>query len=34
MTGRLLGVWCSSGSVVVRSFSYAGSDDPAAVPTV
>jgi xylan 1,4-beta-xylosidase len=26
MTGRLLGVWCSSGRVVVRSFSYSGSD--------
>jgi len=33
MTGRLAGVWCSAGSVVVRSSSYAGSDDPAAVPT-
>jgi hypothetical protein len=26
MTGRLLGVWCSSGAVVVRSFTYTGSD--------
>ncbi|WP_346618479.1 family 43 glycosylhydrolase [Blastococcus montanus] len=33
MTGRMVGIWCSSGSVVVRSFSYAGADDPAAVPT-
>jgi xylan 1,4-beta-xylosidase len=33
MTGRLAGVWCSSGSLVVRSFRYAGADDPAAVPT-
>ncbi|KGH48735.1 glycoside hydrolase [Modestobacter caceresii] len=33
MTGRMVGVWCSSGSVVVRSFRYAGADDPAAVPT-
>ena len=32
MTGRMLGVWCSTGSIAVRSFSYAGSDDPAAVP--
>ncbi len=29
MTGRLLGVWCASGSIVVRSFRYTGSDDPA-----
>ena len=29
MTGRLIGVWCTSGSVVVRSFRYAGADDPA-----
>jgi xylan 1,4-beta-xylosidase len=26
MTGRLLGVWCSSGAVVVRSFTYTGPD--------
>ncbi|MGY2074411.1 family 43 glycosylhydrolase [Blastococcus sp. SYSU DS0828] len=34
MTGRLFGVWCSTGELVVRSFAYAGADDPAAVPTV
>ena len=28
MTGRLVGVWCSSGPVLVRSFRYTGSDDP------
>ncbi len=33
MTGRLVGAWCSAGSLVVRSASYGGSDDPAAVPT-
>ncbi|MGY1747690.1 family 43 glycosylhydrolase [Modestobacter sp. SYSU DS0511] len=33
MTGRMIGVWCSSGSVAVRSFRYAGADDPAAAPT-
>nr|WP_243851279.1 hypothetical protein [Modestobacter marinus] len=32
MTGRMLGVWCSSGSVVVRSFHYAGSDEPGELP--
>ena len=26
MTGRLVGVWCSAGSPVVRSFCYSGSD--------
>jgi hypothetical protein len=26
MTGRLLGVWCSRGALLVRSFSYAGGD--------
>ena len=26
MTGRLAGVWCSTGSVVVRSFRYSGAD--------
>jgi xylan 1,4-beta-xylosidase len=26
MTGRLAGVWCSAGSVVVRSFRYSGAD--------
>jgi hypothetical protein len=31
MTGRMVGVWCSTGSVHVRSFSYAGSDDFAAL---
>jgi xylan 1,4-beta-xylosidase len=31
MTGRMLGVTCSSGAVVVRSFGYSGSDDPAAL---
>jgi xylan 1,4-beta-xylosidase len=25
MTGRLLGVWCSRGELLVRSFTYAGS---------
>nr|WP_097184070.1 glycoside hydrolase family 43 protein [Blastococcus haudaquaticus] len=34
MTGRLLGVWCSSGAIVVRSFRYTGSDEPAVVPAV
>ncbi|RZU32061.1 glycoside hydrolase family 43 protein [Blastococcus saxobsidens] len=28
MTGRLMGVWCARGELVVRSFSYAGTDDP------
>ncbi|WP_457075639.1 family 43 glycosylhydrolase [Modestobacter sp. SYSU DS0290] len=32
MTGRMIGVWCSSAPVVVRSFSYAGSDEPAELP--
>ncbi|MGY1715005.1 family 43 glycosylhydrolase [Geodermatophilus sp. SYSU D01106] len=31
MTGRLVGVWCARGAVVLRSFEYAGSDDPAVV---
>jgi len=26
MTGRLLGVWCSRGELLVRSFTYVGSD--------
>ena len=26
MTGRLLGVWCSTGSIAVRSFTYSGAD--------
>ncbi|MGY1625159.1 family 43 glycosylhydrolase [Geodermatophilus sp. SYSU D00965] len=32
MTGRLGGLWCARGELVVRSFSYAGSDDPREVP--
>jgi xylan 1,4-beta-xylosidase len=28
MTGRLAGVWCSSGALVVRSFRYSGADTP------
>ena len=28
MTGRLLGVWCSGGGLLVRSFTYNGSDGP------
>jgi hypothetical protein len=32
MTGRMLGVTCTSGAVVVRSFDYVGADDPAALP--
>ncbi|WP_336031807.1 glycoside hydrolase family 43 protein [Geodermatophilus sp. FMUSA9-8] len=32
MTGRLGGVWCARGSLVVRSFAYAGADDPQEVP--
>ena len=31
MTGRMVGVVCRDGSVVVRSFEYAGADDPAAL---
>jgi xylan 1,4-beta-xylosidase len=31
MTGRMLGVSCSSGDVAIHSFEYLGSDDPAAV---
>ena len=31
MTGRMVGVHCSSGTVVVRSFEYVGADDPAVV---
>ncbi|GAB3309234.1 glycoside hydrolase family 43 protein [Geodermatophilus aquaeductus] len=31
MTGRLVGAWCTDGSVVLRSFEYEGSDDPAVV---
>jgi hypothetical protein len=31
MTGRMLGVTCTSGVVVVRSFEYSGADDPAAL---
>ena len=29
MTGRLAGIWCGPGSVLVRSFEYAGADDAA-----
>jgi hypothetical protein len=32
MTGRLAGVWCARGTLVVRSFRYAGSDEPDTVP--
>ncbi|HEU4347667.1 MAG TPA: family 43 glycosylhydrolase [Actinoplanes sp.] len=28
MTGRLAGVWCAEGEVLIRSFEYAGADDP------
>lgn len=28
MTGRMAGVWCSSGSLVLRSSSYSGTDTP------
>ena len=28
MTGRMLGVTCTSGGVLVRSFEYTGADDP------
>jgi hypothetical protein len=31
MTGRMLGAWCSSGSIVVRSLRYTGADDPGVV---
>ena len=31
MTGRMIGVFCSSGQLVLRTFDYAGSDDPAAL---
>jgi xylan 1,4-beta-xylosidase len=31
MTGRMLGVTCSSGVVLVRSFEYVGADDPGAL---
>ena len=31
MTGRMLGVTCTSGVVVVRSFEYTGADDPVAL---
>jgi hypothetical protein len=30
MTGRMLGIFCGSGDVLVRSFEYVGADDPAA----
>jgi hypothetical protein len=32
MTGRLAGIWCSRGAVVVRSSRYAGADDPEELP--
>jgi hypothetical protein len=28
MTGRLAGVWCTVGDLLVRSFTYSGSDLP------
>jgi hypothetical protein len=31
MTGRMIGIACRAGAVVVRSFEYVGADDPAAV---
>jgi hypothetical protein len=31
MTGRMIGAFCSSGQIVLRSFDYAGSDDPIAL---
>ncbi len=31
MTGRMVGVACRDGSVLVRSFEYVGADDPAAL---
>jgi hypothetical protein len=31
MTGRMLGVTCTSGVVLLRSFEYTGADDPAAL---
>ncbi|MGK5172036.1 hypothetical protein [Geodermatophilus sp. CPCC 205761] len=31
MTGRLAGVWCSAGALLVRSFTYTGADDSAAI---
>ena len=31
MTGRMVGVVCRDGSVLVRSFEYVGADDPAAL---
>jgi hypothetical protein len=31
MTGRLVGVTCSSGNVLLRSFRYVGADDPASL---
>ena len=30
MTGRMVGVVCRDGAVLVRSFHYVGADDPAA----
>ncbi len=31
MTGRMIGVVCSEGTVLLRSFEYVGADDPAAL---
>ncbi|MGY1650996.1 family 43 glycosylhydrolase [Geodermatophilus sp. SYSU D01119] len=31
MTGRLFGLWCARGELLVRSTTYRGADDPAAV---
>jgi beta-xylosidase len=31
-TGRMVGVWSSQGELTVRSVTYAGADDPAALP--
>jgi hypothetical protein len=34
MTGRMVGVVSSAGSVLVRSFEYTGADDPTALDGV
>jgi xylan 1,4-beta-xylosidase len=31
MTGRMVGAWCAGGEVFIRSFAYAGADDPGAL---
>jgi hypothetical protein len=31
MTGRMIGVVCSEGTVLLRSFQYVGADDPGAL---